>query len=114
MAGAALGAHQVALAQHLEHLRLVLRRRCSTWSTFIEARGSPATIDYFGRRFVLCGRRALCVAGAILRGLRVCCPQSVEVVTKPPHAASASQASSDASTSADTLFQCMMLCLIDQ
>ena len=55
--------------QHLEHLwlvfrgsrgawssfRLVLRGRCSTWSTFIEGRGSPATIDY-----------SFCVAGAAL------------------------------------------------
>ena len=53
-------------AQHLEHLSLILRGKCSTWitsgsflrgscstwSTFIEVRGSPATIDYFGRRFV--------------------------------------------------------------
>ena len=38
--------------------RLVLRGRCSTWSTFIEVRGSPATIDYFGRRLALRGRRS--------------------------------------------------------
>ena len=44
--------------QHLEHLRLVLRGRRSTWTTFIEVRGSPATIDYFGRRLVLHGRRS--------------------------------------------------------
>ena len=44
----------------------------------------------------------------ILRGFQVCCPQSVDVVTKPPHSASAGQASSEASTSVDTLFQCML------
>ena len=43
-------------AQHLGPIRLVLRGRCSTWSTFIEVRGSRATIDYIGRRFVLRGR----------------------------------------------------------
>ena len=75
VAGAALGAPQARFAwragaalgvrapprfawqgQHLEHLRLVLRGRCSTWSTFIEVCGSLATIDYFGRRLVLRGR----------------------------------------------------------
>ena len=46
VAGAALGASPARFArqaQHLEHLRFVLRGRCSTWSTFTEARGSPAT-----------------------------------------------------------------------
>ena len=59
--------------QHLEHLRFVLRGSCSTWTTFIEVRGSPVTIDYFGRHLVLCGRRStwstsgsFCVAGAAL------------------------------------------------
>ena len=47
--------------------------RCRPWNTFIEVHGSPATIDYFGRRLVLCGRRStwstsgsFCVAGAAL------------------------------------------------
>ena len=59
VAGAALGTLQARLAwraQHLEHLRRIWRGRCSTWSTFIEVRGSPATSDYFGRRLVLRGR----------------------------------------------------------
>ena len=56
-----------------EHLRLVLRGRQSTWSTFMGVRGSRATIDYIGRRFGLRGRRSIwgssslfCVAGAAL------------------------------------------------
>ena len=73
VAGAALGAAPARFAwqaQHLEHLRLVLCGMCSTWSTFIEVHGSPATIDYFGPRIVLRGRRStwsasasFCVAG---------------------------------------------------
>ena len=51
--------------QHLEPLWLVLRGRRSTWSTFIEARGSP-TIDYIGRRFGLRGRRSTWTLGAPL------------------------------------------------
>ena len=46
----------------------------STWSTFIEVSGSPASSDDFGRRVVLRGRRgtwstssSFCVAGAALR-----------------------------------------------
>ena len=59
LAGAALGAAQ--------------RGRRSTWTTFIEVRGSAATIDDFGRRLVLRGRPStwstsdsFCVAGASL------------------------------------------------
>ena len=64
---AGLGAPQARFAwqvQHSEHLRLVLRGRCS---------GSPATSDAFGRRLVLRRRRSarstsgsFCVAGAAL------------------------------------------------
>ena len=50
-----------------------MRGKCSTWSTFKEVRGSPATSDDFGRRLVLHGRRStwstsgsFCVAGAAL------------------------------------------------
>ena len=46
VAGAALGAPQVRFAwqaQHLEHLKLVLRGRCSTWSTF---RTTPSTLQH--------------------------------------------------------------------
>ena len=56
MAGAALGAPQCHFAwqvQHLEHLSLILRGRCSTRST---SSGSPATIEYYGRRLLLRGR----------------------------------------------------------
>ena len=44
------------------------RGRCSTWNTFIEVRGSPATIDYFGRRLVLItlGAASFCAASAAL------------------------------------------------
>ena len=64
LAGAALGASPACSCvagqgQHLEHLRFVLRGRRSTWSTFIEVRGSPATSDDFGRGVV-------CAAGAAL------------------------------------------------
>ena len=52
---------------------VVLRGRRSTWSTFIEVSGSPATSDGFGRRVVSPGRRStwstsglFCVAGAAL------------------------------------------------
>ena len=47
----------VAGAALMEHLRLVLRGRRSTWSSFT-VRGSPATSDAFGRRLVLRGRRS--------------------------------------------------------
>ena len=53
VAGAALGALQAHFAwqaHHLEHLRLLLRGRRSTWSTSIE--GSLATSDANGRRLV--------------------------------------------------------------
>ena len=36
--------------QHLEDLTVILRGRCSTRSTSREVRGSPATIEYYGRR----------------------------------------------------------------
>ena len=48
VAGAALRApqfHFASQAQHLEHLSLILRGRCSTWSTSREVRGSPARIE---------------------------------------------------------------------
>ena len=48
VAGAALRApqsHFTWQAQHLEHLSLILRGRCSTWSTSREVRGSPARIE---------------------------------------------------------------------
>ena len=48
VAGAALRApqsHFAWQAQHLEHLSLILRGRCSTWSTSREVRGSPARIE---------------------------------------------------------------------
>ena len=73
-APALLGApqsHFAWQAQHLEHLSLILRGRCSTRSTSREVRGSPATIEYCGRRLRLRGRRStwstsvsFCVAGA--------------------------------------------------
>ena len=50
VAGAALGARPARFAwqaQHLEHLRFVLRGRRSTWGTFIDVSGSPATSDDF-------------------------------------------------------------------
>ena len=82
VAGAALGTLQARLAwraQHLEHLRRIWRGRCSTWSTFIEVRGSPATSDYFGRRLVLRGRCSTWstsglfgVAGAALGAPQAC------------------------------------------
>ena len=78
--GATLGALQASFAwqpQHLEHLRLLLRDRGSSWSTFIEVGGSLATSDANGRRFVLRGRRStwstsgsFCVAGAALGALQ--------------------------------------------
>ena len=37
-------------------LSLVLRGRCSTWSTSREVCGSPATIEYYGLRLLLRGR----------------------------------------------------------
>ena len=46
-------------AQHLEHLRLFLRGRRSTWSTFIEA-------AEVWRRVMLLGAASFCVAGAAL------------------------------------------------
>ena len=69
----------------MEHLRPVLSGRCSTWSSFIEVRGSPATIDYFGRRLVLRGN----VAGAaILEHLRLAlrgrCRQHLEHLHRGP------------------------------
>ena len=81
VAGASLGAPRLGApralfawqAQHLEHRQFVLHGRRSTWSIFIQVRGSPATIDCFGRRLVLRGRRStwstsgsFCVAGAAL------------------------------------------------
>ena len=48
VAGAALRApqsHFAWQAQHLEHLSLILRGKCSTWSTSREVRGSPARIE---------------------------------------------------------------------
>ena len=76
VAGASLGAPPARFAwqaQHLEPLWLVLRGRRSTWSTFTEVRGSPATIDYIGRRFGWRGRCSIwgpsgssCVAGTAL------------------------------------------------
>ena len=48
VAGAALRAPQFHFAwqaQHLEHLGLILRGRCSMWSTSREVRGSPARIE---------------------------------------------------------------------
>ena len=75
VAGAALGAspsHFAWQVQHAEHLSLILRGRCSTRSTSRDVRGSPATIEYCGRRLRLRGRRStwstsvsFCVAGAI-------------------------------------------------
>ena len=61
MACATLGAPQVRFAwqaQHLEHLKLVLRGRRSTCSTFIEVGGSLATSDAVGRGLVLRGKRS--------------------------------------------------------
>ena len=40
----------------MEHIKLVLRRKCNTWSTFIEVSRSPATVEYFGRQLVLPGK----------------------------------------------------------
>ena len=72
VAGAALEARQSHFAwqaQHLEHLRLILRGKCSTWSTSREVCG----IQYCGRRLRLRGRHSTwstsvscCVAGAAL------------------------------------------------
>ena len=59
MAGAALGAVQAPFAwqaQHLEHFRLLLRGRRSTWSTYIEVGGNLSTSDANGRRLVLRGK----------------------------------------------------------
>ena len=59
VASAALGAPQARFAwqaQHSEHLRLVLRGRRSTWSTFLEVGGSLATSDANGCRLVWRGR----------------------------------------------------------
>ena len=59
-------------AQHLEHLRFVLRGRRSNWSTFIEVSGSPATSDDFGGRgskrstWSWSTSGSICVAGAAL------------------------------------------------
>ena len=57
----------------MEHLRLALRGRHSTWSTFIEVGRSLGTSDAFSLRLVLRGRRStwsisgsFCVAGAPL------------------------------------------------
>ena len=64
VAGAALGAPQAVFSwqmQHLEHLRVVLRVRRSTWSTFIEVGGSPATRAANGS--------TCCVAGETLGAL---------------------------------------------
>ena len=76
VAGAALGAPGARFAwqaQHSEHLRLVLRSRRSTWNTFTEVFGSPATSDAFGRHLTLRGSSStwsssasFCVAGAAL------------------------------------------------
>ena len=41
--------------QHLEHLSDISRGRSSTRSTSGEVRGSPATIEYYGRRLILRG-----------------------------------------------------------
>ena len=81
VASAALGGPQSHFAwqvQHSEHLSVILRGRCSSRSTSREVRGSPATIEYYGRRPLLRGRcstwRTLvsfCVAGAAL-GARQC------------------------------------------
>ena len=63
VACAALGAPPARFAwhaQHLEHLRFVLHGRRSTWSTFIEVRGSSARSDDFK------GAASFCVAGAAL------------------------------------------------
>ena len=77
VASAALGAppsHFASQAQHLEHLRPILRGRCSTRSISREVRGSPATIEYCGRRLRLRCRRStwstsvsFCMAGAARR-----------------------------------------------
>ena len=61
VAGAALGAPQARFArqaQHLEHLRLVLRGRCSTWSTSGSFCVAGAALGARQARF--------CVAGAAL------------------------------------------------
>ena len=81
VAGAALGASPARFAwqaQHSEHLRFVLRGRCSTWSTFIEVGGSLATSDAFGSCLVLGSRRStwsisvsFCMAGAALGAAQV-------------------------------------------
>ena len=42
--------------QHSEHLSPIWLGRCSTRSTSREVRGSPATIEYYGRRLLLRGR----------------------------------------------------------
>ena len=61
MAGAAPGASHWSSSrfawqvQHSEHLSVILRGRCSTRSTSREVRGSPATIEYYGRRLLVCG-----------------------------------------------------------
>ena len=58
--------------QHHQHnISLILRGRCSIRCSAREVRGSPATIEYFGRRLLLRGRCStwstsvsFCVAGA--------------------------------------------------
>ena len=70
--------------QHLEHLSVILRGTYSTRrSTSREVRGSPATIEYYGRRLLLRGRcstwstsASLCGAGA---GLGAAPERSAEV-----------------------------------
>ena len=59
--------------QHNTNISLILRGRCSTRSNSREVHGSPATIEYCGRRLRLPGRRStwstsvsFCVAGATL------------------------------------------------
>ena len=70
VAGGALGAPQSHFAWQVQHL---CRGKCSTRSTSREVRGSPATIEYYGRRLLLRGRWStwstsvsFCVAGAAL------------------------------------------------
>ena len=45
--------------QHLEHLSVILRGRCSTSSTSRQVHGSPATTEYYGRRLLLGGSEHL-------------------------------------------------------
>ena len=72
-AGPAVGASQCHFVKQVQHLSVILQGRCSTRSFSKEVRGNPATIEYYGHRLLLHGRRStwrtsvsFCVAGAAL------------------------------------------------